>query len=329
MGRHSLEIALIATTLTFMVLVMAVTINKHKQGPHYKGHSLEEWFSSEDSKKQAEIFHEMGAKTSLPFLGKKLGGQFLDQEKALIIIGEIYKKSEIEDSEIETKLKTLLTTGNQSEQITAYADIRRLGLKVSDSEIAIAVRACPSVKASEEEFVRQPKLARLYSMTNAIDCGFLAQLCNDPDPQVQMQTLGFLPRLGKGTAEDKLCSPEITTALMYLVSHSNNSSVLGAALGYISTTPQRMRAYSEVVCNLLLITESDGLQLQCLGVLSAEGVSQPLASEVKRNIESFLKRTDLKPDVRLQAENQLHDMMATSFYQKIKVKTEVQLSYAK
>jgi hypothetical protein len=297
MRKNILIVAALVTTLTFLVVVLAISIN-HRT--YYRGHTIDEWFNSKDRQEKVEIFHGMGTK-SFPFLMEKLNGQFSDQDKACSIIGDAFQNSQVENSDIETKLRTMLMTGNQALQIEAYAAIRKLNLTIPDSEIAIAARSCPSVRMSEEEFISRPKLAHLYSMTNSVDCDFVALLCNDKDPQVQMQTLAFLGEL----RDDSLCDEKIETALTSLMKGPTDASILKMALGYISTTPKRISENSKAVCCLLEITNDDDLQMDCLAELAALARTEPLPSEVKRSIESILSRSDLKPDVRRQARDDL------------------------
>jgi hypothetical protein len=262
---------------------------------------MEEWFSSTNSQVKIGVFRELGKK-SLPFLTEKLNGQFPDRERACMLIGEVCQRSQVENSDIETKIRNILMTGSQSEQTAAYAVIRRLDLKVPDSEITIAASTSPSVRASEEEFISQPKLARLYSMTNSVDCSFVAKLLNDQYPEVQMLTLAWM-----GTkTHDNLCNEKIVPALASLMKNTKDVSALSAALGYMSSSPQRMRENVIPVCSFLETATNSELEMECLGLLAALGNRDPLPAEARHSLESLLSRSNLDSNIRDEAKNLLN-----------------------
>jgi hypothetical protein len=196
----------------------------------------------------------------------------------------------------------MLRSNQQNEQIAAYAAIRKLNLEVPDSEIAIAARTSPSIGASEEEFYSQPKLARLYSMTNSIDCGFVAELCNAPYPELQMLTLAWM----SVKTNDNLCIEEIVPALALLMKNSTDASVLNAALAYMSSSPQRMRENVVPACSFLETTTNSELQMECLALLAALSSHDPLPAEARHSIESLLLRSSLDPNIRDVAKNLLN-----------------------
>jgi hypothetical protein len=140
-------------------------------------------------------------------------------------------------------------------------------------------------------------------MTNSLDCAFIAQLCNDPDPQVRMLVFDFLERAERNTKDD-LCSREVIPALLSAVEKTNDAPVLRSALTYIAAKPQRIQSNLGTIGKLLEITPDSNLQMTALGLLAVLPSNVPLTPDIKLTLEK-LGRSASNPDVRHQASNLL------------------------
>lgn len=287
-------IFLALSLVTFVVFIAATSINH--RGARYNGRTLGEWLQSPTNQASIQAFKKAGT-SSFPFLLQQLNGS--GRTAACTVIWAAFQGSQIENSEIEARLRRMLTDGHQGEQLEAYSIIRKLDLNVPDSEIALAAKTCPAIKASEDDLNAHSKLTRLFSMTNSIDYGFIAQLCNDPDPQVQMLTLGFMGRMERTKNKD-LCNDEIIRALAKLIRNTKDPSVVRSALAYISEKPQRIHDNLDAVCSLLERTSNSSLQSECISLLESLHPSESLPAEVRVSLEQ-LHRTGTDAKVRREA----------------------------
>jgi len=292
---RAVQLVLFSSLIAFAGIITINVIN-HRV-PHYNGRSLDAWFITPTNKESIQAFKQAGAK-SFPFLLRKLNGD--GQFAACSIIEEAFQGSQIENSQIEGKLRTMLTNGLQGEQLEAYTIIRKFGLKVSDLDIAIAAKTSPSIRASEMALNQTLKLTRLYSMTNSLDCAFIAQLCNDSDPQIQMQLFSFLYSREKSSKEDS-CPDQMIPAVAILVKNTSDASVLRTALSYISMKPQRIRNNLNSINSLLESTSDGSLQLLCESMLAALPEDTSLPQETRRVLELLQSRPSVGSQVRREA----------------------------
>jgi len=290
------------------MVIVTIGVIRYR-APHYGGHSINEWLYSTNVQARTTAFRMMG-KNSFVFLAQKLersvttsGGSLANCEKACLVIETAFTGSEIKNTEIQTGLMRMLTSGNATEEFYAYEAIHQLGLQVPESAIKVAARTCPSIKTSEEESGSQPKLLRLRSMTTeSLDCSYIARLCDDPDPKVQMAAIGFLARLQrKGTNGNNLCADEIPPAMAILMTNTTAPSVVRMALAYMSTTPKLMRNNLGAVCHFLDETRDSNLQMDCLSLIALLGQYGPLSSSARQSIATFILQDGLTTEVRAQA----------------------------
>jgi hypothetical protein len=289
------QLALFVSTLAFAVVVASVVIHRR--------YSPEHWFDSRTPRETVSTVRRLGT-NALTFLVKKLDGPSPARERAAYLIGETSTNTPLAP-EIAAKLISLLTTGSQAEQLDAYNTLHKLGIEMPAADLTMAARTCPSIRDTEEQLTIAPKLQRLYSMTNTLDCGYLAQLFNDAAPEVQMEAIGFLGVWDRHHPKAGYCDDEITAALATLMNTGTNPAVLNCALGYMSTSPKIMIKNLPAICHLLAATKDAGLQMECLSLVAAAGRSQPLSAEVRQRLELNLTRSELSSDVRREIQTRL------------------------
>ncbi len=295
------------------LLVFAIACSTHFTSmaeDQYNGRTLEEWLNS-PKRDSIPAFREAGT-NSFPFLLEQLNGpSYHNRFAALMIISESFDRSQIENSIIETKLRAILVHGGQGEQIEAYAAIRKLGLNVPASEIAAAASTCPSIKASEYQAAEQSKLPRLYSMTNSVDCDYIATLINEPDPQIPMQTFGFLCQLER-TNGTELCAAQIVSAFAIMVTNNTDPSALRNAVAYIAIKPERIHDNLDSITTLLEQSSDDSLLLSCESLLFALPSGETLPPRTCQALESLKARSATNAEVSREADTLLTSRCATN-----------------
>lgn len=276
----------------------------------YDGRTLEEWMGS--PKEAIAVFREAGT-NSFPFLVQQLNGRnYGNHFAALMIIRDAFDRSQVENSVIETKLRAILVHGGQSEQIDAYATIRKLGLDVPASEIAAAASTCPSIKTSEYQAAEESKLPHLYSMTaNSVDCDYIAALIVEPDPQIPMQTFGFLCQLER-TNGTELCAGQIASAFAIMVTNNTDLSALRNAVAYIAIKPQRIHDNLDSITTLLEHASDESLLMSCESLLFALPRGETLPPRTSQALESLKARSATDTEVYREATNLLTNPSPTN-----------------
>ena len=269
----------------------------HRQ-PHYNGRALDEWFRSPSE--EAFVAFEKAGTNSFPVLLEKLNGFSGSASVACMIIGRSFQKSQIQNTAIEAKLKDIMVHGEPGAQIDAYSAMRKLGLSIPISEVAAVAARSPSIQASEKELGREAKLPKLYSMTNSLDCAFIFELCNDSDPQIQMQTFSFL-QTRDTSQKPELCNEEMGRALASLITNRTESMVLRSALSYVSMKPQRIVNNLDSVTTLLEKTSDRSIQLLCESLLAAVPSTRPLSEHTREVLGRLQSRPGVDVEVRRQA----------------------------
>src|SRR5262249_54088054 len=145
----------------------------------------------------------------------------------------------------------------------------------------------------------------------SLDCDYVAQLWNDPDPQIQMQTFSFLLVIEK-TNHAEVCADQVVSAFAIMVTNGPDASALRSAIAYVAIKPQRIHANLDSITTLMEKTSDEDLQLECESLLFALPSGEMLPPRTCQALESLRTRSAADSEVHREAATLLATRTAVS-----------------